>query len=212
MHSPGATSGRRSFALNDVHRPGDLVLGRRVVGAEGAGAYRAVEVAAERRIAILDPLDRPADRPRGVHAGALGRRADGPVAAAEAHGARELAADQLTLLAGARRALHVPPALGLVDIVLELRQPLAVGALGLLVEPRPARVRVGAQLRHGGADPPGVGLGALEQLPGPTAVAGTFPGQQQRGLVERRPREPDRSPDCRVTGDRAAQVLRCVLV
>src|SRR5688572_13683169 len=99
---PVATSGGRSFGLNDVHRPGDLVLRGGVVRAEGACANGTVEVAAERRIALLDPPDRAADRTGGVHTGALGGGAGGPVAPPEPHGPGQLAADQLAFLAGPR--------------------------------------------------------------------------------------------------------------
>src|ERR687895_530281 len=105
---PVATSGGRSFGLNDVHRPRDLVLRGGVVRAEGACANGTVEVAPERRVALLDPPDRAADRAGGVHAGALGGGAGGPVAPPQPHGPGQPAGDQLALLPGPRRPAARP--------------------------------------------------------------------------------------------------------
>ena len=100
---PPSTSTRCLAAVRAQRHelPAQLVLGSRVVGAEGAGAHRAVEVAAERGVALLDAADRLADRARGVDAGALGRRGGDPVAPAEPHGRGELVGDRLAL--GLRR-------------------------------------------------------------------------------------------------------------
>ena len=65
------------------------------------------------------------------------------VTAAEADGAGQLGADEVELLAQARRALDVVEALGLLEVLAQLDDALAVGGLGRGIEQRARVAAVG---------------------------------------------------------------------
>ena len=62
----------------------------RLVGAERPRAHAGAQVMAEARVVLGHAVDGRAQRAGDIHARALGGRAGGPVAAAQAHGGREL--------------------------------------------------------------------------------------------------------------------------
>ena len=88
-------------------------------------------------VLVLEAPDRAAQRLGHAHPRALAVRGRAPVAPAEADGPGQLAGQRIQLALGARRPLEVVPAPRLLDLGLQLGDPVTVGALGGLVEHRP---------------------------------------------------------------------------
>lgn len=98
--------------------------------------------------------------PSDAHAGAFGVGRGAPVAAAEPDRSGQLLGEGVDLELGACGALAVVPALGLVELVLEVSEPPPVGGLRLHVEQHAGVVvRVAADVERG------VGGGLLARGP-----------------------------------------------
>src|SRR6476659_6206466 len=119
-----------------VDLPGHRVPRIGLVAAEVAGVDRRLELATEALVLGGDAADDALDRARHVHPRTLGVRRGLAVAAAETDRARELARDELHLLAGTGGALGVVEVLGLLDLRAQVLEAGAVLALGLRVEQR----------------------------------------------------------------------------
>src|SRR6478735_1325588 len=132
-----------------VDLPGHRVPRIGLVAAEVAGVDRRLELATEALVLGGDAADDALDRARHVHPRTLGVRRGLAVAAAEADRARELARDELHLLARTGGALGVVEVLGLLDLRAQVLEARAVLALGLRVEQR-AGVAVPAPDLDGG--------------------------------------------------------------
>src|SRR3954462_6123990 len=137
-----------------IDLPRDRMARVGLVAAEVAGVNGLRERAPDRRVLGREAPDHALHGARDVHPRALGVRGRLAVAAAEADRARQLARDELHLLAGAGGALGVVERLGLLDLGAEVLQPAAVLALGLRIEQRagiavagPARLAVAVARR-----------------------------------------------------------------
>src|SRR4051812_20728658 len=93
--SKGSAAGSAAIDL-----PGHRVAGVGLVAAEVAGVAGRLELAPEALVLGGDPADDALHRARDVHPRALGVRRGAAVAPAEADRARQLAGDELHLLAG----------------------------------------------------------------------------------------------------------------
>src|SRR5690349_15767794 len=101
---PTTTTSKCSAGIHvPHHRPARVGL----VGAERAGADGRLQLAAEVRVLVGDAPDLAAQCAGDVHARALGRRGHRAVAPAEADRRRQLAGDEVELLARPRGALGV---------------------------------------------------------------------------------------------------------
>src|SRR5437764_12927448 len=144
---PATSRGPCNSDAFDDPRHGPARVG--LIGTEGAGADRRLELPAEVIVVLGHALEERPDRAGGVHACAFGGGRGLAVATAEAHCAGELLGDQLHLLAAALRALGVVELLRLPALLANLLHALAVGGLPLLVEHR-ARAHVrGLRLEPG---------------------------------------------------------------
>src|SRR5215510_4312013 len=93
-------------------------------------------MATEGSVVVADPVQRGLDDFPHGEPGPLAGRAGLAVAAAEADRRRELLGDGVHLLAGALGPPGVVEAFSLVQLVAQLEEPLAVGALGRRVQDR----------------------------------------------------------------------------
>src|SRR3954452_19211140 len=170
--------------------PRDRVARVGLVAAEVAGVDGRLELAPERLVLGRDAPDHALHGARDVHPRALGVRGRLAVAAAEADRARQLARDELHLLAGAGGALGVVERLRLLDLGAEVLEAAAVLALGLRVEQRAgvavagaARLDVAVARRGGpGAGRRGVALGRADDVDGVELDAGVV--EQQREVAQ----------------------------
>src|SRR6266542_3337141 len=94
-------------------------------------------MAPERGAVLADPLESGLDRARDVDPSPLGIRCGLPIAAPKAHRASELACQRRTLFSRARQPFAVVEALGLLQLIRKLLEPLAILGLRLSVEDRP---------------------------------------------------------------------------
>src|SRR5688572_10542424 len=105
--------------MNGLEDPGSLDAGIRRVGAEGSGPDRGLEMLAERRALLGQPVDRRPDGACHVYPGPLGGRRGSPVPAAEPDRTRQLSDESLALLLGSSGTLLVAPLASFLDLCLD---------------------------------------------------------------------------------------------
>ena len=88
----------------------------------------------ERRVVLADPAHGMADRPGDADAGAFRCRTGPPITPAEADSARQLADEEVTFRLGLDNTSAVAQQSRILEVLIDLGKPPAVGVLGLGVE------------------------------------------------------------------------------
>jgi len=146
LHDPGALL--EEVARRHGLRPGLVVSARRSlskpppgggarvgkVGAIRTGADGTAEMLAELGMVLTDPGYRLADRAGHTGSSALGRGCGSSIATTQANCARELSNEEVAFGVGLRGPLSVPDGARLLDVVVDLGEASAVGALCSCVE------------------------------------------------------------------------------
>src|SRR5438034_9609842 len=146
--------------------PGDRLPRLRHVGADVAGLDPSGEVGAERRVALAQLREGVLDALRHREPYAFRGGGELPIPAAETQRGRELAGQEIDLLARPGCAPQVVEPLGLLELLAQRAQPASVGDLRLRVQHR-AGVAETAERQVLPDDPDGGALDAPTSHDGP---------------------------------------------